>query len=83
MTTTIVLSPETKQRLNLLASQTGRSAEFLLQELVERGIDDVEDYYLASEVLERIRNGQESVHTAAEVRRDLGLDIGIVLPHSR
>lgn len=74
MTTTIVLSPETEQRLNLLASQTGRSTEFLLQELVERGIDDVEDYYLASKVLERIRSGQESVHTAAEVRRDLGLD---------
>ena len=74
MTTTIVLSPETEQRLNLLASQTGRSAELLLRELVERGIDDVEDYYLASEVLERIRSGQESVHTEAEVRRDLGLD---------
>ncbi len=74
MATTIVLSPETEQRLNLLASQTGRSAEFLLRELVERGIDDAEDYYLASEVLERIRSGQESVHTAAEVRRDLGLD---------
>ena len=74
MTTTIVLSPETEQRLNLLALQTGRSAELLLRELVERGIDDAEDYYLASEVLERIRSGQESVHTAAEVRRDLGLD---------
>lgn len=74
MTTTIVLSPETEQRLNLVASQTGRSAEFLLQEIVERGIDDVEDYYLASAVLERIRSGLESVHTAAEVRRDLGLD---------
>ena len=73
MVTTIVLSSETEQRLNSLATQTRRSAELLLRELVERGIDDVEDYYLASEVLERIRNGQESVHTAAEVRRDLGL----------
>lgn len=74
MVTTIVLSSETEQRLNSLASQTGSSAEFLTQESVERGIDDVEDYYLASEVLARIRNGQESVHTSAEVRRDLGLD---------
>ena len=73
MTTKIALSPETEQRLNLLASQTGRSTEFLLRELVERGIDDVEDYYLASEALERIRSGQESVHTSTEVRRDLGL----------
>lgn len=74
MATTIALSPETEQRLNDLAAQTGRSAEFLLREMVERGIDDVEDYYLASEVLASIRNGQESVHTAAEVRRYLGLD---------
>ena len=74
MVTTIALSPETEQRLNALAAQTGRPAESLLQESLERGIDDVEDYYLASEVLARIHNGQESVHTAAEVRRDLGLD---------
>ena len=74
MATTIALSPETEQRLNSLSAQTGHSAEFLLQESVERGIDDVEDYYLASAILERIRSGRESVHTAAAVRRDLGLD---------
>ena len=73
MATTIALSPETEQRLNALAAQTGHSAELLLRESVERGIDDVEDYYLASEVLARIRNGQESVHTSAAVRRDLEL----------
>lgn len=38
---TMVLSPETEQRLNLLASQTGRAAELLLREIVERGIDNV------------------------------------------
>ena len=74
MATTIALPPETEQRLNSLAAQTGHPAEFLLQESIERGIDDVEDYYLASEVLARIRNGQESVHTSVEVRRYLGLD---------
>lgn len=30
-------------------------------------------YYLAAEVLERVRKGQESVHSAADVRKDLGL----------
>ena len=34
----------------------------------------MEDYYLAASVLERVRKGQEQVHTAADVRRDLGLD---------
>ena len=41
---------------------------------IERGIEDLEDYYLAAEVLERIRKDEEPVHTTADVRRDLRLD---------
>ena len=74
MATTIVLSSESEERLNLLTAETGHSKESILSEMVERGLEDVEDYYLAVEVLERIRAGKERVYTAAEVRRDLGLD---------
>ena len=74
MTITITLSPEAEERLNSLASQTGRSESSLLREIVERGLDDIEDYYLSVEVLKRISNGEERVYTSAEVRRDLGLD---------
>ncbi len=73
MATSIRLSPEIERRLTLLASQTGRTKAFYLRELIERGLDDIEDYYLAAEVLERIRKGQEAVHPAADVRADLGL----------
>ena len=72
MATSIRLAPETERRLDLLASQTGRTKAFYLRELMERGIEDLEDYYLAAEVLERIRKGEEPVHAAADVRRDLG-----------
>jgi RHH-type rel operon transcriptional repressor/antitoxin RelB len=34
----------------------------------------MEDYYLAADVLERIRKGREQVHSATKVRKDLGLD---------
>jgi RHH-type rel operon transcriptional repressor/antitoxin RelB len=34
----------------------------------------MEDYYLAADVLERIRKGQEKTHSSASVRKDLGLD---------
>lgn len=34
----------------------------------------MEDYYVAADVLARIRDGKEQVHFAADVRRDLGLD---------
>ena len=74
MATSIRLSPETEQRLALLASQTGRTKAFYLREMVERGLEDLEDYYLAADVLERVRKGQEQVHSAADVRKELGLD---------
>ena len=74
MATTIVLSPEAEERLDFLASEIGRSKASLLREMIERGLEDVEDYYLAVEVLERIRVGRERVYSSAEVRRDLGLD---------
>jgi RHH-type rel operon transcriptional repressor/antitoxin RelB len=34
----------------------------------------MEDYYLAIDTLERVRKGQEKVHSAAAVRNELGLD---------
>ncbi len=74
MATSIRLAPETERRLDFLASRTGRTKAFYLREIIERGLDDMEDYYLATEVLERVRQGREKVHSAADVRRDLGLD---------
>ena len=74
MPTSIRLSPETEHRLNFLASQTGRTKTFYLREIIERGIEDIEDYYLAADVLERVRKGEEQLYPAADVRRELGLD---------
>ena len=74
MTTSVRLSAETEKRLAFLASQTGRTKAFYLRELVERGLEDIEDYYLAADVLERIRKGEVRVYSSAKVRRDLGLD---------
>ena len=74
MATSVRLSAETERRLVFLASQTGRTKAFYLREIIDRGLDDIEDYYLAADVLERLRKGQEQVHTAADVRKELGLD---------
>ena len=73
MATSIRLSPETERRLGFLASQTGRTKAFYLREIIDRGLEDIEDYYLAADVLERIRKGQERTYGAADVRRELGL----------
>ncbi len=74
MPTSIRLAPETEERLSFLASQTGRTKAYYLRELIEGGLEDMEDYYLAADVLERVRNGQERIHTAEEVRNELGLE---------
>lgn len=71
MATSIRLNPETEQRLDFLATQTGRTKAFYLRELIERGLEDMEDYYLAADVLGRIRQGREKVLSAAEVSNDL------------
>jgi RHH-type rel operon transcriptional repressor/antitoxin RelB len=74
MPVSIRLPDELDRRLEFLARQTGRTKTFyILKALVER-IDDLEDYYLAADVLERIRRGEENSYSSAEVRKDLGLD---------
>ncbi|MBU1168167.1 MAG: CopG family transcriptional regulator [Proteobacteria bacterium] len=74
MATSVRLAPEIEQRLDFLSSQTGRTKAFYLREIIERGIEEIEDYYLAADVVERIRKGEETIHSAADVRKDLGLD---------
>lgn len=73
MATSIRLGAETEQRLDFLAAQTGRTKAFYLREVIERGIEEMEDYYLAADVLERVRKGEEKVYSSADVRKDLGL----------
>ena len=73
MASTIQLVPEAEKRIDSLVTRTGRSKEFFLKEIIKRGLEDVEDYYLAAEVLERVREGTEAVYSDAEVRRGLDL----------
>jgi RHH-type rel operon transcriptional repressor/antitoxin RelB len=72
--TSIRLAPELEKRLDRLAVKTGRTKAFYLREMIESGIAEMEQYYLAADTLARVRKGQEKVHSAASVRNDLGLD---------
>lgn len=74
MVTFIRLSPETERRLSSPASQTGRTKGFYIRQIIEHGLEDVKDYYLAADVLDRIRKGHEQLHTADAVRKKLGLE---------
>lgn len=74
MSTTVELDRDTDQRLEELAARTGKSKAEHIAEIVKFGIEDVEDYYLAVEVSERIRRGEEKVYSLEQVMRDLGVD---------
>lgn len=74
MAASIVVTAEAEQRIDFLVSQTGRSKAYFLREIPERGLEDLEDYYLAAEVLQRVRSGTECVYSVNEARRNLDLD---------
>lgn len=73
MATSIRLDPVIEQRLDHLAASTGRTKAYYLRELVTNGLDDLEDFYLASATMERVRSGQERVYSLDDVERQLGL----------
>ncbi len=74
MSVTITLPPEIEARLDKLAAETRRNKSDFVQEILERGIEDVEDYYLGVEALQRVREGKERTWSVAEVKRELGLE---------
>ena len=74
MAVSIRLDPEIELRLDQLAAKTGRAKSYYLRELIEGGLDDLEDFYLADATMERVRKGQENIVSSAQVRKELGLD---------
>lgn len=71
MPTSVRLSAEAEKRLEVLSAKTGRSKAYYLREMIERGLEEMEDYYLAAEVMERIRRGEEEVISSEEFWRGL------------
>ncbi len=72
--TAIRLSDETYERLRALSERTGRTASYYIREAIEERLDDLEDIYLAEQVLERRANGDTRTLTLDELERELGLD---------
>jgi len=61
------LPDETDSRLAALAARTGRTKTFYVREAIEAHLEDLEDYYLATEVSERIGRGEESTVSLDEL----------------
>lgn len=67
----IELPEEIEARLTRLAERTGRSKSFHVCEAILEKIEDMEDMYLAEEVLERVRRGDEKTIRAEDMWRGL------------
>lgn len=67
--TALRLPDETYERLQALASRTGRTATYYIREAIEQHLDDLEDVYLAEQVAKRVRRGDEDILSAEEFWR--------------
>jgi len=74
MATSTRLDRDTENCLDTLAAQTGRTKAYYLCEIITKGLDDIEDYYLSEATVERIRKREERILTLEEVERDLDLE---------
>lgn len=72
--TAVRLPDETYERLQNLAARTGRTATFYIREAVEEKLQDMEDLYLAEEVMLRRARGDAKTYALEEIGRELGLD---------
>lgn len=61
------------ERLSRLAERTGRTKTYYVREAVERHIEDLEDAYLADQVMARVERGEEGVKSLEALERELGL----------
>jgi RHH-type rel operon transcriptional repressor/antitoxin RelB len=69
--TAVRLPDEIFDRLQALASRTGRTATFYIREAIEEHLDDLEDLYLAEQAVERLNRGQSRIVDAEEFWRGL------------
>lgn len=69
----IRLPEDIEERLANLAKRTGRSKTFYAREAILEHLDDLEDLYLAEQVMRRIQDGEERTSTLEEVGARLGL----------
>lgn len=69
----IRLPEDIEARLEILAKRTGRSKTFYAREAILEHLEDLEDLYLAEQVVQRIHKGEERTSTLEEVETRLGL----------
>ena len=65
----IRLDPKIEKRLTRLAKKTGRTKTFYAREAILEYLEDMEDYYMALDVLK----DPGKIYSRTEAKRELGL----------
>ena len=68
------LPKDIEERLDGLAKRTGRTKTFYVRQAIMTHLEDLEDAFQADEIMKRVRTGEESVFSAEEMRKSLGLE---------
>jgi RHH-type rel operon transcriptional repressor/antitoxin RelB len=70
----IRLPQSIEKRLEKLARRTGRTKTFYVREAILKHLDDLEDVYLAEQILERIGSGDEQTIPLEDAMKRHGLE---------
>lgn len=68
------LSKDLEARLDRLAKETGRTKTYYVREAITEHLGEMEDVYLAQQVLERVRAGQEDTVALEDLIQDYGVE---------
>jgi RHH-type rel operon transcriptional repressor/antitoxin RelB len=63
-----------EDRLDRLAKMTGRTKTYYVREAIVEHLDELEDIYLAEQVLENVRSGKEDTISLDEMMKKHGLE---------
>lgn len=68
------LSKDLEARLDRLAKETGRTKTYYVREAITEHLDEMEDVYLAQQILERVRAGKEETIPLETLMQDYGVE---------
>jgi RHH-type rel operon transcriptional repressor/antitoxin RelB len=63
-----------EDRLDRLAKMTGRTKTYYVREAIVEHLDELEDIYLAEQVLENVRSGKEDTISLDKMMKKHGLE---------
>ncbi|MGL5829418.1 MAG: type II toxin-antitoxin system RelB family antitoxin, partial [Angustibacter sp.] len=73
MTVSIRLTPDEESRLDALARRTGRSKSFYVRQALREHLEDLEDAFLADQVMEEWKASGSPTRPFSELKAELGL----------